>query len=546
MQVPSTSYASLLSQMPLKPIYLVSFEGVPTRFSTGTVQNALGVTKTYLRGVAGAGQQITPNLGLSSISSVNFSIMDKDGEITYLIFQYQMANRKATVKMGFQDLDESAYATVFVGKILTYTLEADNTFYKFQTTDLQRDTKQNIFTALTNVTVPVAPGDVTINVSDTSAFASATLGKFYFRINDEVIAYTGKTATSFTGCLRGQLGTVAAGASVTDTVLNFIVLQNNPLTIALQILTSTGLGTNGAYDVLPASCGLGIPQASVNVTKFESERDRWTSGIVFRFEEQDVVIGKDFLQQQIYAFCPAYPVVDNHGRLSIKVVAPPLPSSQSVQTPLNDSNIVERPSFVGNVLDNYFFNELDLSYDYNFLTKTFITRTIYTDPTSIQLFDIETVQTMQSRGMRLSVLPQHKIDNFGLKFLKRYSIPSPILQAKGFLNTRLIEVGDVLPLTNSKLPNLKTGTIGVVSQLMEVIQAAPDYISGSVMYQLLNTIYTYGKRYAAISPTVNPPVNFPVYTAATPAQRNYAFISNKVTATRGIMSNGDDGYYITT
>lgn len=545
MQIGSTTYSKLLAQNPLKPIYLVIINGIPTRYASGVVTNALGETKPYLRVPAGAGQQITPNLGQSSISSINFSVLDKDGEITRLVFLYQMANRQVTLKMGFQGLDEIAYSTIFVGKILTYTLDQNNTFWKFQTTDLQRDTKQQIFSAATKLTAPITAVAVTINVSDTSAFAAATAGQFYVKVNDEAISYTGKTATSFTGCIRGQLGTVSSPAVINDEVNNLIVLLGNPLTIALQILTSTGLGTNGPYDILPASSGLAIPQVNVNVAQFESERVRWMNAINFRFEEEQPVAGKTFLQEQIYAFCPAYPVVDNLGRLSVKVAAPPLPTTLQAQTPLNESNVIGRPSFVGNVLDNYFFNELDISYDYSFVTGLFSTRSIYVDIPSVNKFDIETVQPMASRGIRLGVMTQKKVDNFGQKFLKRYSTPAPILEAKAFINTRFVEVGDVLPLTNSKLPNLKTGTIGVVSQLMEVIQAAPDYAGGTIKYQLLNTAYSYGRRYAAISPSAKAPVNFPNYLAANAAQRNYAFISKKVNPTRGIMSNGDDGYYIT-
>lgn len=44
-------------------------------------------------------------------------------------------------------------------------------------------------------------------VGDTSTFKSSG----FIKIDDEVIYYTGKTSTSFTGCTRGALGTVAAG-----------------------------------------------------------------------------------------------------------------------------------------------------------------------------------------------------------------------------------------------------------------------------------------------------------------------------------------------
>lgn len=545
MQSVSTQYARLAGKQPQAPIYIVTFAGIPTRYATGPVTSPLGATKNYLRIPTGAGQQITVDEGRSSISSINFSILDKDGEITQLVFQYPMPNRQATVKMGFAGMAEESYANVFVGQVLTYTLDKDNTFYIFQTTDLQRLAKQNIFDAATALTGNATSGDTTLNVGNTAAFPAATGTTGYLRIENEVISYTGKTGTTFTGCTRAQLGTTAAAHTSGTAVKNLIFLLGNPLTLALQILTSTGAGTNGAYDVLPACSGLGIPQAQVNVARFERERDRWTLSMVFQFEESDATEAKKFIEEQIYTLIPAYPVTDNNGLLSVKVAAPPLPTDQAAQQALTDDNMTDRPTFMGNALDHYFFNELDLSFNFNFITGAFASFSIYADATSQAAYGQVAPRSMDSRGMRTANMSQANIDAFGSRFLKRYATPSPLLEAKAFLNTRQIEVGDVLPLTSAKLPNLATGKIGVVAQLVEVISAAPQYDQGKVVFQLLNTPYSYGRRYAGISPSTQPPTNFPVYTAATPAQRNFGFISKKINATRGVMSNGDDGYYVT-
>ena len=58
----------------------------------------------------------------------------------------------------------------------------------------------------TATTQTVLAGDSTINVASTNGFA-ASYG--ILTINDELIVYTGKNAAQFTGCQRGQFGTVA-------------------------------------------------------------------------------------------------------------------------------------------------------------------------------------------------------------------------------------------------------------------------------------------------------------------------------------------------
>jgi len=59
----------------------------------------------------------------------------------------------------------------------------------------------------TTATQQILAGDTTISVSSTDGFA-ATFG--ILSIDDELIVYTSKTATQFTGCQRGAFGTTAA------------------------------------------------------------------------------------------------------------------------------------------------------------------------------------------------------------------------------------------------------------------------------------------------------------------------------------------------
>ncbi len=543
-----TRYNRALRRRVLQPVYLVTFDGIPTRFSTGPVTNALGETKSYLTMPQGAAAQITVDEGTSSLASVNFGILDKNGEITKLLFLYKpMENRMVTIKSGFAGLDEADYALVFTGRVLDYMLESDNVVWTFQGVTLLTDEKQNIFEAFTALSTPTGSGSATLNVANTASFPSATAGVCFLRIEDEVISYTGKTGTTFTGCSRGQLGTVASSHAIDAQVTNFLQLIGNPFTLALQILTSTGLGTNGAYDVLPACAGLAIDQALVDVARFERERDRWIPTWAFTFLEGEKVDGKKFLEEQIFTFTNAYPFTTNAGKIAAKIYAPPLPTS--IAEELTDDTLTAPPTFQGSVGSQYFFNEIDISYDYNFLSKEFLTRSLYEDSTSQVAYGRTTTRTLESRGIKVGIgtgqMPQLRVDNFAVRFLKRFSVPAPILQANALFSKRLLELGDVLPLTSAFIPNLDTGEIGITAKLMEIIAADPKFDSSTQDYTLLNTGYSYGRRYGAISPSTKPPVNFPNYLAATDLQRLYAFISTKTGDQSGIMSNGDPGYFIT-
>jgi hypothetical protein len=94
----------------------------------------------------------------------------------------------------------------------------------------------------TATTAQVQAGDSTISVASTSGGFAASYG--VLSIDDELIVYTGKTGTQFTGCQRGAFGTTAAahnnGASVkANMVAGFITaLQSAVLAIENELGTA--------------------------------------------------------------------------------------------------------------------------------------------------------------------------------------------------------------------------------------------------------------------------------------------------------------------
>lgn len=84
--------------------------------------------------------------------------------------------------------------------------------------------------------------DATLIVDSTTGFASTG----YLRIEDEDITYTGKTATTFTGCGRGAYGTTAASHS--DNVEVYTVPKQIEALVAKMVLLDLYLGDH--YSVL--------------------------------------------------------------------------------------------------------------------------------------------------------------------------------------------------------------------------------------------------------------------------------------------------------
>jgi len=99
----------------------------------------------------------------------------------------------------------------------------------------------------TITTMPVYAGDTTISVESTGVGFPDEYG--ILSIDDELIVYTGKTATQFAGCQRGAFGTVAAqhtsGATVRANMVSAYIKALQEAVIAIE--NDLGTASNRNY-----------------------------------------------------------------------------------------------------------------------------------------------------------------------------------------------------------------------------------------------------------------------------------------------------------
>lgn len=129
---------------------------------------------------------------------------------------------------------------------------------------------------------------------------------------------------------RFMVRTIFTNAHITT-----VTLRAHPLVIALRILLSTGLGTNGPYDVLESYNGIGLPQSMVDVAAFEEliettntelELFLASNGIFVPFDWEGIVYtlpvtneedAKDFIESELFRPMNCYPVIKADGKYSI-------------------------------------------------------------------------------------------------------------------------------------------------------------------------------------------------------------------------------------
>jgi hypothetical protein len=201
-------------------------------------------------------QQLNPDRGaISSVSSMRIALADIGGLMTELISPGAVVDdllgRRAKVWIGFAETSyPEDYIPIFKGIIDDIVSEQTQVVLNIAHPDQKK--MQSIFTkASTQLNEVLDSSEATITVDDTSNFLAPSTGpdgandtslKFYIRIDDEIIRYTGISGSNFTGCTRGALGTTAAAHDDDTEVNSFYRLEGDGVTLALKIMLSGWAG----------------------------------------------------------------------------------------------------------------------------------------------------------------------------------------------------------------------------------------------------------------------------------------------------------------
>jgi len=280
-----------------------------------------------------------------------------------------------------------------------------------------------------------------------------------------------------------------------------VTLGGNPVNIMLQVLTSTGLGTNGDYDILAEENGLGIDDAFINVDAIETTRDRWFPGPAYRFSFtiNERIKAKQWLEKEIWKILNVYPVIDSDGRFNIKPHKPPLPALTTVQS-FDEDNIIGIPSYDCNL--DALINEVECHYDWDAVDGEFDTHEFYVNSTSLNARGPGSKPLkFESKGLTTALGAQDIFAKRVKKIFARYAVPPPKITMNTFFSGWLTEVGDIVPVTHSVLPDLETGTRGITDVRMEVINRTINWQRGTVKLELVESGFA-KEPYCQISPSM--------------------------------------------
>lgn len=510
MRVDDAAFAAKNRAAAKSPRFCVKIEFAAVSLYVSSHADIAGIPATHIQGVlvdpSISSQKLNPDQGRAEIGAASFTVADRGGEFSANLRALNAAGEGLRDKvcrfyLGYEGLAWSDFR--LVGTQIVKGAAEDRGSYRINCNDVQRSARKDIFDlANTTIASTVEPADTTIHVAATAAFstvkhgtsytdaASSTVG--YLKIKDEVIRYTGKTATSFTGCTRGVLGTIAGRyvadggtpANRREKVSEYVYLELPAPKLAYALLTGV---LHGDSANLPASWHLGVPTSLVKLADFTGlGADLWntaddTAGMVMRFEGLARSDGKAFVETELLRPLGLFMPVYTTGELGLRRMTRVLADASGVAT-LDESNSVSVDA-----LDHDFdglHNVFQIRWNWN--GKDFTRTTMYVDTASVAKHGRAPLMELKLKGL----YGGRHTDGILFKLLDsirdRYSAP-PVRHRRELLHSlNVLEVGDVVRVRGRSLRDY-TGAGVEIDRAMEVQGTTVDWRTGAVKVDLFGS-----------------------------------------------------------
>lgn len=322
----------------------------------------------------------------------------------------------------------------------------------------------------------------------TDTFKAATgLNPQRAKIGNEFVQYTGKTFsspnTTLTGLTRGdESSTAAIWKSGTEC---FFVQRSiaNPIDMILQLLTSTGAGTNGAYDVLHD--GVKIPLAQIDTAKFASVKATFFPSDTFTLFYYDIENAMKYMEVELLQ-ANNLRLTELNGKISIAVLDQSVPGDT---LPIVDADVIlARPAASWQISENRLFNQFTMEFFYVEGTQSYAKTLQFNDLNSQSIHGIRKGATLSFKGITTEAIASER----GNRLMDRFSSPQSEIGVTQFLKTYNTPPGDKVTFIHPDLPT-PGGGVGINHEL-ELLKRAINYATGLVQATYVFTSYANLRR----------------------------------------------------
>jgi hypothetical protein len=480
-------------------IYVTSHPGIPNVPGV-VIENVLTVKEAV-------SMRIVPDEGRSEIGAVSFDVLDLGQAFTTAVYDKHtdgkgLRGRKVVMYHGFAGADFTQFQ-VFQTQIIAST-QYNRGVYAIRCADISREQRKEIFDPKrTRLSQSIDAADTTIDVVNTDAFEmvahgtsfsdapSSTVG--YFRLEKEIIRYTGKTSGQFTGCTRGALNTRAVPHTVDPAVPDdrkteaeeVIYLELPGVKLIIAILTGELYGQLG--ESLPSHWHLGIDPDWVRYSDFLGIGvDLWdvtddAVSFVPRFQGLKKTDGKRFLESEVYQLIGCYPLIYADGTLGIRRMNRVL-ADASFCAVFDASNISSWSALVHDM--EGIANDYQVQWNFDQDDKpTRITRLI--DGDSIAMHGTAPQKVMKFKGLYGSRHTDATVKQRLDSQRDRYAHPPQLLTVNAMPRLNVHEVGDIVRVW---LPNVRDYlTDAELIRSMEIQRSRINLATGEVEFELFGS-----------------------------------------------------------
>lgn len=425
-----------------------------------------------------------------TIASYSFRLLDKDflissrfenNETLFMGKEVRIWIGRSGVDMAFSEYFE--LPRVFIQKIS----HADNS-YNFSCKDSTDTMIRDVFNLQTLLQANIVPATTAFLVSSTDGFEPSG----YLKLDDEIVSYSSITATQFQGIIRGEFGTTPANHDFGTDIFELFELTGNPIELILQIWTSTGLGTNGAYDILPK--GLGISQSLLDITEMEQLRDDFFLGDSWSLFAYDIDNTLKFLEDELFQGTGTRLIANSNNKISLTLLDQ-AGFDEASSNPIGEETIDAYPKWEVDIKD--VISTIEIQYDFDESTQKYLYKQTFFEPDAETNFGKIKPLTIKLKGVRDALSGNLIINTLGQRLLSRFSSARPEIEISTQIDKSLLNVGDKVLLTSSQIPS-GSGSLSFADSL-EIVSRAINYLTGDVKFKLQFTSYA-GVRGSFIGP----------------------------------------------
>lgn len=467
-----------------------------------------------LTDISGTTQKINPDKALSEIGSLSFSALDDDltaKQRAKLNSGLGLRGKRARFYAGFRGLDWSTY-TLVQTQIIRGASYKDME-YTWRCSDIQREMREQIFEVKqTSLAATLEPDDTEVQVYNTDGFnqvkqPDSPSGKTdapgqkvgYIILEEdgqkEIIRYTGKTSTTFTGCTRGVLGTRPIrveksddeGADNAPKVEEYVYLEMPAPMLAYAILTGSIYGEVG--ETLPDHWHLGIAPQYIRTSDYTNiGEDLWDTtnadlGLAARIAGVTDEDGKQFVEEQLFLLMGCYAPIYANGEIGLRRMTGVLSDASSIRT-LDRSNVMKYGSLEHDM--NAIINRIVISWNWVDQREEYTRTNLLIDQNSIDTHGEADLKQLEFRALHGSRHSYNTLRNRFDALRDRYAGPPLRISLELMPDQNDLEVGDIVRLQLDEVEDY-SGTVTGIDRAFEVQQVKVNWKTGVVSVTLFGS-----------------------------------------------------------